>query len=399
MIKDTGIVMDNDDESTKENATEETTVGTDTVEKASAAEVPESDCSDLHVADDVDIKPASVSSVDKDEVDTPAALDEAAAQDEVSAKGAPTYSQEYVDKLNNSYDSKIQDLKKRLNDVEAESKEWKEKRRETCNRHRRREEIIKSIYSKLGDATPEKLYAVVTELADLKQQVDEAKDLKKERDDAKSQLETVSKWYQEEKEKLRVSGTSYQELKTSHEKLVSTYEASETAKNEYLQQLKSWETVGDRMVNAFVPCCLKEQEWFSEFLSELQDGVLADSPSDSAMLVFASLAELAVMERSSEGLCFEWKKQLADVGLVVTNYLHHKKMAEDKVLKILQNFAQAILEIPILKEQKIGIRIPSLGGDFNTDEVRHKTNGSVVNKVINWCVVEGGHVYCKAIVE
>lgn len=398
MIKDTGIVMDNDDESTQENAVEATN-GTDTTEMASATEVPERGHSDSHVADVVDIKPVSVPSVDKDEVDTAPTMEEVTVQDEVSVKDAPIYSQEYVDELKDSHIIEKQNMQKRLHNVEAELKECKDKRREACNRQRRREEIINSIYSKLGDATPEKLYAVVTELADLKQQVDDAKDLEKERDDAISQFKTVNQWYEEAREKLSKLDASYQELKTSNEQLQSRYDAEVKANSECQQYLKNWETAGNRMIDAFLPCCLKERDWFLKLQSEMQDEILADPPSDSAMLVFASLAELAVMERSSSGQCFEWKKQLADVGLVVANYLHHTNMVEEEVLKMLQNFAQAILEMPILKEQKIGIRIPSIGGDFNTDEVRHKTNGTVVGKVINWCIVEGGHVYCKAIVE
>ena len=55
--------------------------------------------------------------------------------------------------------------------------------------------------------------------------------------------------------------------------------------------------------------------------------------------------------------------------------------------------------MPILKKLKIVFKVPSLGSDFNTDEVKHKNNGSSIAKVINWCIVEDGHVYCKAIVE
>lgn len=311
----------------------------------------------------------------------------------------PTYPQEYVDQLNASHDRDKQFYEQRLREVEAELKDRKAKLEDTFRLHQHFKDAIKSIYLQLGDATPAKLYAVVVEMAQLKQQADEAKEIKKELEGAKSQLKAVEKMYLDLSEKNKGLNDSHCELVAQHQKLQEDYNAEVLAKNDCQQQLKSWETVGSRMIAAFAPFCLKERDWFQELLSELQEEVYKDPPSDAAILLFASLAELAVMERNSAAPCFEWKKQLADIGLVVANYMHQKKSAEGDVLKMLRNFSQALQEMPVLKKLKIVFKVPHLGSDFNTDEVKHKNNGASIAKVFNWCIIEDGHVYCKAIVE
>lgn len=312
-----------------------------------------------------------------------------------SMQDASTYTQEFVDRLKALHDRDKQFSENRLREVEAQLKDLEDRFR----RQQRFDDAVKSIYIQLGDATPGRLNAVVVEMARLKQQAEEAKDVKNELEGARSQFKTVEKMFLELSEKNRGLNDSHRELVAQYQKLQADYQAEVSVKNDCQQQLKSWETVGSRMIAAFAPFCLKERDWFLELLSELQDEVYKDPPSDAAILMFASLAELAVMERNSAAPCLEWKKQLEDMGLVVANYMHQKKSAEGDVLKMLHNFAQAFQDMPMLKKLKIGIRIPSLGGDFKTDEVKHKNKGSIVAKVLSWCVVEDGHVYCKAIVE
>ena len=132
---------------------------------------------------------------------------------------------------------------------------------------------------------------------------------------------------------------------------------------------------------------------------KFQDEVYKDPPSDSAILLFASIAEFAVMERGPADACFEWKKQLSDIGLVVAKYMHEKKATEGDVVKMLRNFAMALRESQTVAKLKISLKVPELGSDFNVDEVKHLKNGSAVALIRNWCIIDSNGVYSKAIVE
>lgn len=394
---DTGIVMDVEDEVTQESGEDATTEAA-VAEMIGGAQVADHGPSDPVASGAVTSSPAPSENAGVE-------ADAASGADVATLVGAPkepnneapTYTQEYVDQLKVSHNREIQTIKDKGMDI------FRRYRR----RYRRLKDAIKSIYEQLDDATTHvKRHVFVEKMAHLKKQADEAKDVKRDLINVRKQLEckksqcnTAENESRDLTEKYQSLDNSNRELVAQYQKLQGDYQSELSAKNACQQQLKNWETAWSRMIAAFAPLCLKERDWFLELLSELQEEVYKDPPSDAAILLFASLAELAVMERTSAGPCFEWKKQLADIGLVVANYMHQKKSAEGDVLKMLRNFSQALQEMPILKKLKIAFKVPSLGSDFNTDEVKHKNNGSSIAKVINWCIVEDGHVYCKAIVE
>jgi len=279
-----------------------------------------------------------------------------------------------------------------------EADDYKERHSKSCNFARHRDSLLAQAYAQL-DERDIKVFQLITKYVQAQLDNEEKSELQEKLRKAEADLKRTTADYARLFTKQGELDKANRELSESVTQLRRTVSEKEAELAQDREELGKWHGIGDRMIAAMVPQCLADKQWFLDLLSELPDGIFADQPSDSAMLVFASLAELAVMERTSAGPCFEWKKQLTDIGLVVASYMHSKKSAEGDVLKMLHNFAQAFLEMPILKKLKIGIRIPSLGGDFKTDEVKHKNNGSVVAKVLNWCIVEDGHVYCKAIVE
>lgn len=259
-----------------------------------------------------------------------------------------------------------------------------------------RDNIRDSIFSFVGDiGSPAKTNELVKKVLEYHSEAGKAKKLQKDHNELLKAKATIEKWYTEEHQKWLALMNDFeqkcQELEQTEEKL----EEAISANGELFARCE----VGERVQKSSVPSCLDSMEWFDAFFKELKAGLQNDPIFDPSMLFFASLAELAVMERNSVSPCFEWKKLLADIGLVVANYMHQKKSAEGDVLKVLRNFAQAFQEMPILKKLKIVCKVPSLGEDFNTDEVKHRNNGSSIAKVLNWCIVEDGHVYCKAIVE
>lgn len=392
--KDTGIVME-DDEVTQED-------GADTATEAAVAEMTGSaqgadqGSSDPVTADAV--APSLTTSENPTvEKNSAAGLDTVTSAEAAKEpkKDAPIYTQEYVDQLKAKHDRDLQFSENRLHEVENELKEKREKIQSIHDGIRARENCTASMFSLVGDGSPAKIYELIKEAVELQLEADKAKKLQKDYDDLLKAKRTTDDYYTKANQKYLALRTDFERLQKELEQQTKDLADAVSANSELYAQYKA----GERMLKSSIPLCLVSKDWFDAFFENLRAGLQEDPIFDPATLVLASLAELAVMERNSAAPCFEWKKQLADIGLVVANYMHQKKSAEAEVLKVLRNFSQALQEMPILKKLKIVLKVPCLGSDFNTDEVKHKNNGSAIGKVLNWCIVEDGRVYCKAIVE
>lgn len=288
--------------------------------------------------------------------------------------------------------------KDQVDKYKAEADDYKERHSKSCDFARHKDSLLAQAYAQL-DGSDAKLFQLITKYVQAQLDNEDKVELQARLRKVEGDLKRATSDYDRQLAKNVDLEKNNRELSISGSRLQGEVVQKDTELGQLRDELGRWHSVGDRMISAMVPQCLADKQWFLELLSELQDGIFADQPLDSSMLVFASLAELAVMERNSSAPCFEWKKQLADIGLVVANYMHQKKSAEVDVLKMLRNFSQALQDMPILKKLKIVLKVPSLGSDFNTDEVKHKNNGSSITKVLNWCIVGDGYVYCKAIVE
>ena len=393
--KDTGIMMDVEDEVTQEN-------GTDAAIEVAAAEMTRgAQVADQGPSDPVAADAAASSHAPSEsaavEANAVSGTDAATSAEELKEpkKETLTYTQEDIDLLKAKHERDQQFKDNRLREVENELKEKKEKIQSIHERTRDRDNRMDSMFSLVGDGSPAKIYELIKKAVEFQLEADKAKKLQKDYDELLKAKKTIENWYTETNQKYLALRTDHESAKKDLEQKTKDLAEVNSAYSELYVQCEACE----RMLNSSVPQCLVSKDWFDAFFRGIKAELQEDPIFDPAMLVLASLAELAVMERNSAVPCFEWKKQLADIGLVVANYMHQKKTAEGDVLKMLRNFSQALQEMPILKKLKIVFKVPSLGSDFNTDEVKHKNNGSSIAKVINWCIVEDGHVYCKAIVE
>ena len=392
---DTGIVMDDEVEVTQENRSDSMTAAV-VAEKTGGAQVVDQRYSDP-VARHAAI-PSPEPSEDVAVEGNVAPETDAPTSEEMPKepkKEIPIYTQEYVDQLKTEHERDLQFSKKRLCEVENELNEKKEKIRSIHDGVRDRDRCIASMFSLVGDGSPAKIYELIKKTVELQLEVDKTKKLQKDYEELLKMKKVVENWYTETSQKYQEKCAAFDVAKTDLDQKTKELEEAISANADLYARYEA----GERLLDSSVPQCLVEKDWFKVFFDGLRAELQKDPIFDPATLVFASLAELAVMERSIGTPCFEWKKQLSDIGLVVANYMHQKQSAEGDVLKVLRNFSQALQEMPILKKLKIVFKVPPLGSDFNTDEVKHKNNGSSIAKVINWCIVEDGHVYCKAIVE
>lgn len=350
--------------------------------------------------------PVSTPSSEDAEPDSDDALERAPTRSETGKafqKESPTYSEECVNQLKAQHERDRQSLESRLREVEnelkeknAELKERNEKIQSLREDSQERDNIRDSIFSFVGDiGSPAKTNELVKMVIEYHSEAEKAKKLQNDYAELLKTKETIEKWYTETRQECLALKNDLEQTSQELDRKTKELEGAISAKDKLSAQCKA----GERVLDYSVPTCLDSTECFDAFFREMKAELQKDPIFDPAMLVLASLAELAVMERNPVSPCFEWKKLLADIGLVVANYMHQKKSAEGDVLKVLRNFAQAFQEMPILKKLKIVLKVPSLGCDFNTDEVKHRNNGSSIAKVLNWCIVEDGHVYCKAIVE
>lgn len=312
-----------------------------------------------------------------------------------STNKTSTYTQEYVDQLI----AKLRDSERQLQETKLKLEKAENRIQSINDENNEREKKKQELYSILGDASPGMISKIIDKAADALVRVDKSEKLQQRYDNLQLDKENAER---KNREKNQECCELQERLEETRKNLESTVKEREQYSSDYQILSGQYEAINasrERLLHFPIPNCLVGKAWFTEFFNDLLLGLQENPIHDPAMLVFASLAELVVMERNSAAPCFEWKKQLTDIGLVVANYMHQKKSAEEDVLKVLRNFSQAFQEMPILKELKIISKVPSLGGDFNIEEVRHRNNGSSISKVLNWCIVEDGHVYCKAIVE
>lgn len=396
MANNTGIVMDDDLQETGNADTGVDAAEQDVVAEAekTATEVTAGSPSELPQGE---VKPLA----EAGESDSPA-IKSATEVTNAAADTEKKFTQSQLDAIVSSHDEVLQAQITRYKDQAARSKadadDYKERHSKSCAFARKKDSLLAQAYAQM-DIRDSKLFDLISKYVQAQLDAEEKKELSTKLQKSETELQKMTSDNLRLQTKNEALDKSNGELSSSVESLKSEVAKKDSQLTEQQEELERWQGVGGRIVSAMEPQCLTGKLWFDELKSELQSQVLADQPSDSAMLVFASLSELAVMERSPSGPCFEWKKQLADIGLVVASYMHQKKSSEGDVLKMLHNFAQAFQEMPILKKLKIMCWIPDLGGDFPTDKVKHKNNGTMVAKVHNWCIVEDGHVYCKAIVE
>ena len=382
MANETGIVMDDDatnvngeDQSTQE-VIDALTDGTESSEMQTAGEVAESAVPE-HSAD------ATVVS----------------SEDPKPQPEAKKYDQAFVDRLTEIANNEKNSLEKRLREVEDERRKKVEKIEQLNNAIRHRATVTTAMNAVVGDGSYNRIYDLVQKAVDLQLQVEQFGELKKQFDDLQSSHKTVNAWYTDVNTKYLALKDDFANINKELEDTRSKLEEAIAAYNELYSRYENGETMRARMLKASIPQCLVEKDWFDAFFKELEAGLQQDPIFDPATLVFASLAELAVMERNPASACFEWKKQLSDIGLVVANYMHQMKSAEGDVVKMLRNFAMAFKESETISKMKIALKVPELGPDFNVEEVKHNKNGKAVAKILNWCIIDANGVYSKAIVE
>ena len=285
--------------------------------------------------------------------------------------------------------------KKAQEDYAAE----KEKYVKSCDWHHRKEALEKRAAGLVGDGSFAKISELIAAYVSVQLDLDKKADIENQ--------------YKELERKFKELEFSFQRVFSENTQLMSekralTQENAELKKNAVevesqlqscQQNLASWESIGVRMRQALIPQCFNGKEWFDNLFASLDKELRNDPPDDSAIQLIASVAEFAVLERNPVGVGSEWKKQLSDIGLVVANYMHQKKVAEGEVVKMLRNFAMALRESPTVVKLKISMKIPQIGPDFNVDEVKHLKNGSAVAKIHNWCLIDSNGVFSKAIVE
>lgn len=270
---------------------------------------------------------------------------------------------------------------------------------ESCKFHRRKESLIFRVYQQLGDGSPSKMYDMVVKYVEAQLGLDEKAELENKLTEVERVNKQLSQDYANASGKIVELDAEVRELKPKLEDTQTQLSNKEKELQKANDELESWHGIGNRMLRAIVPSCLTNKDWFVEFLSKLQDQVFVDPPSDAAILVLASLSEFAVMERSPATACFDWKKQLSDIGLVVANYMHQMRFPESDVISMLRDFSAALCDSPTIKDLKIELFIPSLGPSFNSDRVKHRKGGASVGRIINWGILDSNGPYAKAIVE
>ena len=328
-------------------------------------------------------------------------------QASLGSQKEPSESNEEKKDVKKYTEKEVEEIKKELTDkVEELEKAKKENKDEISRLGNQVSELtdmkasLEAFSGKYGVGPSLDIVTVATDMGKLQGQANKVPKLRKELTDKENELTDKKNECEDLNKKIKSTEGEKTELEQKNQELEKECESLKNANAKFQEGLEGWESLGERICCAVIPECLKNKEWFDALRSELEDAVLNnDPPSDSAILVFASLSELAVMERNPVAACFDWKKQLSDIGLVVANYMHQKKSAEGEVVKMLRNFAQAFRDSPEISKRKIALKVPDIGSDFNVDEVRHLKGGSVIAKIINWCVIDGNGVYGKAVVE
>ncbi len=268
---------------------------------------------------------------------------------------------------------------------------------------------IAAIYKRLGDFKPSETFPVVWELADLQLRVGEMAAIRREHDEIKKQLEL------EKAENLKVLQTN-NEWSQRYEEIAKRNEEVEKSKSELQRKNESLESdaqtlsaeigeqkkISDRLLGKAIPQCLIGRDWFLKVKDELLAALRDDPLFDAAMLVWASLSEFAVFERMPETTSIEADKlgkQLSDIGYVVANYARLKHGTEDAVIQMLKKFMESLNKSSLVNGKEFVLKVPTIGEEVNTDEMKSPKSVMTVNKVVNWCIKKGGCVYSKAVVE
>lgn len=285
--------------------------------------------------------------------------------------------------------------------------DYKERLAQAHDHYRQKDSLLLRAYTELGDGSPSKLHELIVRYVQVQLDCgrisEYCKKQEKEVKDAKQIAQALADKTQELDDKTREVVRLRDQMRDIEGEL-STFRGELSRKEADLcaarKNLEGWQEMGNRMLGAIVPQCLRNKDWFEDdFLNKLQQQVFAELPSDAAILVLASLSEFAVMERSPATACFDWRKQLSDIGLVVANYMHQMNVPEPDVIRKLQDFSAALRESPTIQDLRIELFIPSLGPGFNSDRVKHLKKGTSVGKIINWGILDPNGTYAKAIVE
>ncbi len=285
--------------------------------------------------------------------------------------------------------------------------DYKERLAQAHDHYRQKDSLLLRAYTELGDGSPSKLHELIVRYVQVQLECgrfsEYCKKQEKEVKDAKQIAQALADKTKELDDKTKEVVRLRDQMRDIEGKL-STFRGELSRKEADLctarKNLEGWQEMGNRMLGAIVPQCLRNKDWFEDdFLNKLQEQVFAEFPSDAAILVLASLSEFAVMERSPATACFDWRKQLSDIGLVVANYMHQMNVPEPDVIRKLQDFSAALREAPTIQDLRIELFIPSLGSGFNSDRVKHLRKGTSVGKIINWGILDPNGTYAKAIVE
>lgn len=309
------------------------------------------------------------------------------------------YAQSDVDRFQKDAQEVVDQQVKRAEIAEKDAAEKQRQIEEILSRQRHREELVGKAGEMVGDGSYARLHALIAKFVDEQIKAERAKMLEEELTGAKEQYKMVEKWYNDALAKNKDLARTKEELDQKLNQTNDLFLHSAEANKQMQAEIDEFKILRRRCTGAIIPPCLSSLEWFVSFFEELQGEMNNDPVFDPAILVLSSLAEFAVMERNPAATCFDWRKQLLDIGLVVANYMHQKKVPESESLKLLKNFASALQSSETVARLKIELFIPSLGSDFNIERVKHVKGGTSVAKVINWGVLEPNGPYAKAIVE
>lgn len=309
-----------------------------------------------------------------------------------------TYTKEQYEAVKKNAENTINELTKKLEDSRHDNEALEKKRSDDSNLVARKENFKEYFFKRLSEGGLAQ-YTLAKEFAECKVI---STDIEKIRND-NGKLQSDLKKTEEARDEAVKESVDLNNQLTQANSDISKLSGDLDQRNQQLtaanEQLHAYNGLWERVLRSLLPTCFNQKAWFESFLCDLQTAVCTEVPNDAAILVFASLSELAVMERDPAKACFDWKKQLVDIGLVVANYMHQKGVAENVVVDTMRNFATAILELPSVSSQGIMIRVPGPSNSFNVNEVQHMKKGTSIAKVLNWCIYDANGVYCKAKVE
>ncbi|MBR1871191.1 MAG: hypothetical protein IJ802_05135 [Kiritimatiellae bacterium] len=312
--------------------------------------------------------------------DEPKAIDEVAGMR--PAENVPQNTQKYINQL----ESEKQALSKRNRSLSAQIAREKKRRTE--------------LWSKSKAEMIELLIAAETKVVDYEQckkDCEEAEKKQKEAEGEAAALAEQKRICEEEKKQLKGEIASLQgELESEKQRNVELVQ-----KNSELMAESNYCT---DMMERFIPKCLQQQQWWTD--NGFADRLRAPR-EDAEMLLFASLAEFAAMERNAGAPTFGWEKQICDIGKVLANWLHELKqddgtaaVQETQVVQYMREFAGALAGCPAVAAKGIRIIVPNIGGGYNTNQVHNRSGmGAPVTRIINWCVESNGSVYAVAEVQ